>query len=225
MKKHTGVIIAAVLAGTVFTGCGTEENISIKIAEEPASTNAVVTEAVTEAEITETAEEVTESAETTAVSETESSDDAEVTTEDGSDPELSEEAGITEPEAEPAVTTAYGFSRVTKDPRPGSAGPLVSSLEGRWEDGEGNVIEFKNCSDYAGDFVKTSSEGMAVTGRAYVEYNFDTDNYAVFWYNLYNESNELVYSFRYTGEIPAETLRDMNSVTFERADQAPVITG
>ena len=30
MKNHTGVIlIAAVLAGAVFTGCGTEENISV----------------------------------------------------------------------------------------------------------------------------------------------------------------------------------------------------
>lgn len=226
MKNHTGVIlIAAVLAGAVFTGCGTEENISIRIAEETSAPDVAVTEAVTEAEVTEAAEEETEAAETTEVSETESSDDAEVTTEDGADPELSEETGITEPEAEPAVTTPYGFSRVTKDPRPGSAGPLVSSLEGRWEDGEGKVIEFKNCSDYAGDFVMTSSEGTAVTGKAYVEYNFDTDNYAVFWYNLYNESNELVYSFRYTGEIPLETLRDMNHTTFERADQTPGITG
>ncbi|MBP0977802.1 MAG: hypothetical protein J6P89_06490 [Oscillospiraceae bacterium] len=226
MKNHAGVIIiAAVLAGTVFTGCGTEENISIKIAEKPAVTNAVATEAVTEAETTETEEEVTDAEETTAVSETTTSDEAEVTDEEDSDPEVTEETGITEPEAEPAVTTPYGFSRVTKDPRPGSAGPLVSSLEGRWEDGEGNVIEFKNCSDYAGDFVMTSSEGTAVTGRAYVEYNFDTDNYAVFWYNLYNESNELVYSFRYTGEIPLETLRDMNYTTFERADQTPGITG
>ena len=66
---------------------------------------------------------------------------------------------------------------------------------------------------------------MTVTGKVYVEYNFDTDNYAVFWYNLYNESNELVYSFRYTGEIPVETLRDMDYNTFERADQTPAVTG
>ena len=225
MKNHTGVIIiAAVLAGAVFTGCGTEENISIRIAEETSAPEVAATEAVTEAE-TEVPEEETEAAETTEVSETETSDDAEVTTEDESDPETAEETGITEAEAEPAVTTPYGFTRVTKNPRPGSAGPLVSSLEGKWEDGNGSVIDFKNCTDYAGDFVMTSSEGVTVTGKAYVEYNFDTDNYAVFWYNLYNEGNELVYSFRYTGEIPVETLRDMNYVTFERADQAPAVTG
>ena len=166
-----------------------------------------------------------EAAETTEVSETESSDDAEVTTEDDSDPETTEETETTEPEAEPVVTTPYGFTRVTKNPRPGSAGPLVSSLEGKWEDGNGNVIDFKNSSDYTGDFVQTTSEGMTVTGKVYVEYNFDTDNYAVFWYNLYNESNELVYSFRYTGEIPVETLRDMDYNTFERADQTPAVTG
>ena len=225
MKNHTGVIIlAAVLAGAVFTGCGTEENISIRIAEETSAPDVAVTEAVTEAE-TEVPEEETEAAETTEVSETENSDDTEVTTEDDSDPETTEETGITEAEAEPAVTTPYGFTRVTKNPRPGSAGPLVSSIEGKWEDGNGSVIDFKNCTDYAGDFVMTTSEGQTVTGKTYVEYNFDTDNYAVFWYNLYNESNELVYSFRYTGEIPVETLRDMNYVTFERADQAPEITG
>lgn len=226
MKNHTGVIlIAAVLAGAVFTGCGTEENISIRIAEETSAPDVAVTEAVTEAEVTEAAEEETEAAETTEVSETENSDDAEVTTEDDSDPETTEEAETTEPEAEPVVTTPYGFTRVTKNPRPGSAGPLVSSLEGKWEDGNGNVIDFKNSSDYAGDFVQTTSEGMTVTGKVYVEYNFDTDNYAVFWYNLYNESNELVYSFRYTGEIPVETLRDMDYNTFERADQTPAVTG
>ena len=56
MKKHTGVIIiAAVLAGAVFTGCGTEENISIRIAEETSAPDVAVTEAVTEAEVTEDA--------------------------------------------------------------------------------------------------------------------------------------------------------------------------
>ena len=184
MKKHTGVIIlAAVLAGSVFTGCGTEESINIRIAEEPAVTNAVITEAVTEAD---TAADTEEAAETEIPAETPASSETEVTDEESeeetSETEVSETEEVTEDEtaADPSAASAQGFSRVTKNPRAGSAGPVVSELEGRWEDGEGNVIEFKNCSDYAGDFVMVSSEGMTVTGKAYVEYNFNTDNYAVF---------------------------------------------
>ncbi|WP_044973641.1 hypothetical protein [Ruminococcus sp. HUN007] len=121
--------------------------------------------------------------------------------------ETAETSEVTEKEA--PVPNAAGFIRVTENPRPGTAGPTITALAGKWEDASGTVIEFKNCTPYAGDFEKTDADGTTVTaGKAYVEYNFDVDNYAVYWYNLYNENEELLYSFRFTGDFPVTVISD-----------------
>lgn len=86
MKKHYGVIIlSALMAGTVFTGCGPVENTEVPVAE-PSVTEALteeaVTEEVTEAETEAETEPVTEETEP-AVTESASKHDSNLAAIDG----------------------------------------------------------------------------------------------------------------------------------------------
>ena len=101
----------------------------------------------------------------------------------------------------------YGFYTVTSDPRPGTAGPVLTSLTGTFSDGN-DIYTFYDCSAYDGKFSVKYADGTTLDGYAKVQYLIQSDNYKDYWYVLYDNSSKLAGSFRFMGDMPLNELND-----------------
>lgn len=107
----------------------------------------------------------------------------------------------------------YGFYTVTSDPRPGTAGPVLTSLTGTFSDGN-DIYTFYDCSSYDGKFSVKYADGTTLDGYVKVQYLIQSDNYKEYWYVLYDNSSKLAGSFRFMGDNPLNELNDgMRSFT------------
>ena len=101
----------------------------------------------------------------------------------------------------------YGFYTVTSDPRPGTAGPVLTSLTGTFSDGN-DIYTFYDCSSYDGKFSVKYADGTTLDGYVKVQYLIQSDNYKDYWYVLYDNSSKLAGNFRFMGDNPLNELHD-----------------
>ena len=187
MKRNI-IIIAALAAAVMLTGCGTTGTNSLdKAATEVQSDSAVSTASV--------------SANQTSSDESEKTDDSSII----SDIENSSAASETEASetisstAESALTSEEYF--VVENPPASSIS--VASLDGVWHctTSDASLWFTKGDDIYSGTWHDNMEEG-----NVKLEYSVDGSSEKTYWYNLYNNRGQLWYSIYATGEIPFDEL-------------------
>ena len=187
MKRNI-IIIAALAAAVMLTGCGTTGTNSLdKAATEVQSDSAVSTASV--------------SANQTSSDESEKTDDSSII----SDIKNSSAASATEDSetvssADENALTPEGYFAV-EDPTPTSIS--VASLEGVWHctTSDASLWFTKGDDIYSGTWHDNMEEG-----NVKLEYSVDGSSEKTYWYNLYNNRGQLWYSIYATGEIPFDEL-------------------
>ena len=187
MKRNI-IIIAALAAAVMLTGCGTTGTNSLdKAATEVQSDSAVSTASV--------------SAEQTSSDESEKTDDSSII----SDIKNSSAASATEDSktvssADENALTSEGYLAVENPP---ASSISVASLDGTWHciTSDASLWFTKGDDIYSGTWHDNMEEGDVK-----LEYSVDGSGEKAYWYNLYNNRGQHWYSIYATGEIPLNEL-------------------
>ena len=107
-----------------------------------------------------------------------------------------------------SVKLDNGYTRIFTDPRPETAGPVLSNLEGTWAS-ENDSVTFSDCEAYHALFSRSFTVGgkeTVQTGHAYVEYLEDDKKVKTYFFNCYTNDGTLVTGFRYDDSLPVKEL-------------------
>ncbi|MBR4628587.1 MAG: hypothetical protein IKO47_13010 [Ruminococcus sp.] len=108
-----------------------------------------------------------------------------------------------------SVPNEYGFYEYKEPPREGAGCIMVKDIEGKWIHGQ-FILEIKSCDMYSGEF-EDSNEGGNYTGKVKLEFTLEENNMTQLWYNLYTNDGKLFKSFKATGDIPVNSIKDEQS--------------
>jgi len=112
-----------------------------------------------------------------------------------------------------AVPNEYGFYEYKDAPREGAASIMASDIEGRWIHGQ-FMLTVTDCDMYSGKF-RDENESGEFYGSVKLEYTLVEDNSKQLWYNLYTDDGKLFKSFKATGDIPLNIIKDESEYGIE----------